>query len=304
MSKQAAKTIMMMRPKHFGYDPASAETNAFQVIEGADDSVSIQTAALAEFDNAVALLRQTGVKVIVIEDSAEPPKPNAVFPNNWVSFHRDSKVILYPMMAVNRRAERRTEIFDQLKEEGVLMDEFIDITHYEEQDKFLESTGSIIFDYPREIAYACVSQRTNAEVMHKLSEIMGFEPVIFDAVDRDGLAIYHTNVMMCLADNYAVICTESIPEDQRTEVISALEKTDHEIVDISYDQMYSFAGNMLEVENADGQSVLVMSEAAMHSLSLDQKEKLSQHSRLLSIPIPTIEKYGGGSIRCMMCRVN
>ena len=304
MSKQAAKTIFMMRPKHFGFDPASAETNAFQQREGAENTESIQALALKEFDHAVALLRSTGVKVLVIEDSDTPVKPNAVFPTNWVSFHRDSKVILYPMMAENRRDERRPEIFDELKELGVHMDEFIDITHFEAEGKFLESTGSVIFDYPREIAYACVSQRTHPEVIRKLSDIMGFEAVVFDAFDKDGLPIYHTNVMMCLADHYVVICTESIPEEQRQDVLDALTHTGHEVIPITFDQMYHFAGNMLEVENEAGQSVLVMSEAAMHSLDLDQKERLSQHSRLLSIPIPTIEKYGGGSIRCMMCRVN
>lgn len=304
MSKQAAKTIMMMRPKHFGYDPASAETNAFQVKEGYEDSDAIQQAALNEFDNAVATLRAADVHVLVVEDSDTPIKPNAVFPNNWVSFHRNSKVVLYPMLAENRRDERRPEIFDELKAQGVNIDEFIDLTHYEDDGKFLESTGSVIFDYAREIAYACVSARTNSEVLTKLSEIMGFEPVLFEALDKEGLEIYHTNVMMCMAEDYVVICAESIPEDQREEVLDTLEKTGHKIVPITYDQMYAFAGNMLEVENAAGQSVLIMSEAAMHSLDLDQKEKLSQYSRLLSVPIPTIEKYGGGSIRCMMCRVN
>lgn len=304
MSKQAAKTIMMMRPKHFGYDPASAETNAFQVKEGYEDTTAIQQAALKEFDNAVATLRAAGVNVLVIEDSDTPLKPNAVFPNNWVSFHRDSKVVLYPMLAENRRDERRPEIFDELKAQGVSIDEFIDLTHYEAEAKFLESTGSVIFDYPREIAYACVSARTHPEVLLKFSEIMGFEPVMFEAVDKDGMEIYHTNVMMCLADEYVVICAESISEDQRAEVLGALEKTGHEVVAISYDQMYAFAGNMLEVENDAGQSILIMSEAAMQSLDLNQKERLSQYSRLLSVPISTIEKYGGGSIRCMMCRVN
>ena len=304
MSKQAARTIMMMRPRHFGYDPASAKTNAFQVREGAENKEYIQKQAIAEFDHAVSQLRETGVNVVMLQDTDEPAKPNAVFPNNWVSFHRDTKVVLYPMMAENRRNERRPEIFDEMQAAGLEFDEFIDITHYEQEDKYLESTGSVIFDYPREIAYACVSERTHPEVLRKLSEIMRFEPVIFDAFDRDGKPIYHTNVMMCLADQYAVICLESIPDAQRQTVVGALQKTGHEIVPISFEQMYSFAGNMLEVLNDQGQSVLVMSEAAMHSLNLDQKQKLSEYSRLLSIPIPTIEKYGGGSIRCMMCRVN
>lgn len=304
MSKQAAKTIMMMRPKNFGYDPASAETNAFQVKEGFENSDAIQQAALKEFDNAVSTLREAGVNVLVVEDSDQPIKPNAIFPNNWVSFHRDAKVVLYPMLAENRRNERRPEIFDDLKEQGVQFDEFIDLTDYENEGEFLESTGSVIFDYPSEIAYACVSARTSSIVLNKLGEIMGFEPILFEARDKEGNEIYHTNVMMCLASDYVVICAESIPEDQRGDVLTTLEKTGHEVISMTYDQMYSFAGNMLEVENAVGQSVLIMSEAAQKSLDLDQKEKLSQYSRLLSVPIPIIEKYGGGSIRCMMCRVN
>lgn len=304
MSKQAAKTIMMMRPKNFGYDPASAETNAFQVKEGFENSDAIQQAALKEFDNAVSTLREAGVTVLVVEDSDQPIKPNAIFPNNWVSFHRDAKVVLYPMLAENRRNERRPEIFDDLKQQGVQFDEFIDLTDYENEGEFLESTGSVIFDYPAEIAYACVSARTSSIVLNKFGEIMGFEPILFEARDKEGNEIYHTNVMMCLASDYVVICTESIPEDQRGDVLTTLEKTGHEVIPITYDQMYSFAGNMLEVENAVGQSVLIMSEAAMKSLELDQKEKLSQYSKLLSVPIPTIEKYGGGSIRCMMCRLN
>ena len=295
---------MMMRPKHFGYDPASAATNAFQVKEGHENTESIQEQAVREFDAAVTRLRDNQIKVIVIEDTDSPVKPNAVFPNNWVSFHRDSKVILYPMMAENRRAERRTEIMDQLQEAGVNIDEIIDLTHYEQEGKFLESTGSVVFDYPNEIAYACESGRTHPEIIHKLGEIMGFESVIFKSVDRNGLDIYHTNVMMCIADHYVLICAESIPEEQRGNVLEALKRTGHEIIPLSYDQIYAFAGNMLEVTNANGQSVLIMSEAAMKSLNLDQKEQISQYSKLLSVPIPTIEKYGGGSIRCMMCRVS
>ncbi len=303
MAKQAAKSIMMVRPKHFGYDPESAESNAFQIAEGADKTDAIQQLALKEFDNAVALLKSNGVDVRVIEDAEEPVKPNAIFPNNWVSFH-EGKVILYPMMAANRRAERRTEVISELDKSSGRFDEIIDLSNYEEQAKYLESTGSLIFDYPNQVAYACRSERTHPEVLKRLCEILDFKPVLFDALDRDGLEIYHTNVMMCLAERYAVICMESIPESQKAEVEEALAQSDHEIIAISFDQMYSFAGNMLEVENESGESILVMSNAAVTSLSKAQRERLSQYSKLISIPIPTIEKYGGGSIRCMMCRLN
>lgn len=303
MSKQAASKIMMVRPKHFGYDPASAATNAFQNSEGAENTNEIQSLALKEFDNAVAILRNENVEVVVVEDTDKPRKPNAIFPNNWVSFHRNTKAVMYPMMAENRRWERRTTVIDQVQESGVGVDEIIDLTAYENEEKYLESTGSLILDYVNEIAFACISERTNREVIQKFAEIMDIELVLFDAVDRSGLAIYHTNVMLCIGASYAILCVESIPEDQRSDVISALEKTGHEVIAITYDQMYAFAGNMLEVENESGQSILVMSESAMKSLDLDQKERISKYSKMINIPIPTIEKYGGGSIRCMMCRV-
>ncbi len=303
MPQQAAKTIMMVRPKHFGYDHESASSNGFQKVDGAENAFQIQQAAAQEFDTAVEALKSHGVDVRVIEDTSGPIKPNAVFPNNWVSFHGD-RTFLYPMMAVNRRAERRSDLLDELEDQGIDIGEIIDFSVFEKESKYLESTGSLILDYENKLMYACRSNRTHPELIEKLCEILGFEAVVFDAYDREGLEIYHTNVMMCLAQQYVVICLESIPEDQRPEVEGALKKSGHEIVPITFDQMYSFAGNMLEVENEAGQSILVMSKAAMKSLSLDQKERLSQYSQLLSTPIPTIEKYGGGSIRCMMCRLN
>ena len=297
---QAAKKLMMIRPQHFGFDPASAASNAFQHNEGADDVKEITADAISEFDTAVEKLRAQGLDIVVIQDTDKPHKPNAVFPNNWISFHDDC-VLLYPMMAENRRWERREEIINE-----VLGDDskpIIDLTDFENEGKYLESTGSVVIDYVNDLAYACVSKRTNTEVLNKMCEVLGLEPVLFQAVDKDGLEIYHTNVMMCLSAEYSVICLDSVNEEHRESVVAALIKTGHEIIELSMDQMYAFAGNMIEALDVYGNSVLVMSETALKSLSVDQKQSLSNYSQLLSIQIPTIEKYGGGSARCMICRV-
>ena len=301
--KQAAAKIMMVRPAHFGYDPSTAKTNSFQQTEGADEEYSIQQAAIDEFNLAVSTLKSKGVDVVVIDDTDEPKKPNAVFPNNWVSFH-EGRVILYPMLAENRRWERRLDLLDQLANEGVAVNEVIDISGFEEENKFLESTGSVVIDYENDLAYACLSSRTNREVLNKLCEINDYEPILFESFNKDGLAVYHTNVVMCIASRYAVICAEWSKEDQRLEVLKTLEKTGHEVVQITMDQMYSFAGNMLEVLNSKGESVLVMSQSAYDSLNDYQFQTLSKYSQIHTVSIPTIEKFGGGSVRCMMCRLD
>ncbi|WP_420386196.1 citrulline utilization hydrolase CtlX [Roseivirga sp.] len=300
--RQAAAKIMMVRPAHFGFDPSTAITNSFQQAEGAEQQHSIQQTAIDEFNEAVNTLRTHGVDVVVIDDTDEPKKPNAVFPNNWVSFH-DGRVVLYPMLAENRRWERRVDLLDQLVDEGVPVDEIIDISKYEEDNKFLESTGSVVIDYENDLAYACLSSRTDRDVLDKLCEINGYEPVLFESFNVEGVAVYHTNVVMCIASQYAVICAESIKEDQRFDVIRTLEETGHEVVEITMEQMYHFAGNMLEVLDDAGKSTLIMSQTAYDSLSQFQIDKLSGYSKIVTVQIPTIEKFGGGSVRCMMCRV-
>lgn len=300
--KQASSHIMMVRPKHFGYDPITAASNAFQHKEGADHVAEIAQLAIDEFDLAVNKLTEKGVPVTVIADTDEPIKPNAVFPNNWISFHNKG-IILYPMMAKNRRWERRMEIIDEINEKVKQFEQVIDLSEQETNQKFLESTGSIIFDYANDIAYACLSPRTDKELFTELCEFLNYEAVIFHSRDAHGQLIYHTNVMMCLASKYAIICLESIDQAEREEVSGAIAETGHELIEISLDQVYQFAGNMLEVEGAGGQSYLVMSNAAFRSLTEEQIASIEQYSEIIAIPIPTIEKYGGGSIRCMMCRV-
>ncbi len=302
-SYQVTRAIMMVRPQNFGFDHTTASSNAFQVEEGASATDKIRTQAVVEFDAAVTKLKAKGITVHVIEDTNEPVKPNAVFPNNWVSFHGD-KTLLYPMLAENRRWERREEILSELMNAGVPIGEVIDLSGFEAEDKFLESTGSMVLDYDNELAYACLSDRTDMEVIEKFCDETGFDAFTFDAFDNDGIAVYHTNVIMCIAERYTVICADSIPEDERHTVMEALEKTGHELILLSMDQMYAFAGNMLEVLDDKGNSILVMSQTAYDSLSEDQLKNISKYSEVLWVDIPTIEKYGGGSVRCMMCRVS
>lgn len=302
MAIQATKEIMMVRPKHFGFDQTTAASNSFQNEEGAEATQEISKLAITEFDAAVLKLRAAGIMVHVIEDTDSPIKPNAVFPNNWVSFHED-KVLLYPMLAENRRWERRPEVLDQLKAAGVAIGDVIDLSEFERGEKYLESTGSMVLDYENELAYACLSSRTDIDVMETFCDKAGFDAFTFDSFDKEGLEVYHTNVLMCIAAKYAVICMESIPDEQQDTLIEALEKTGHEIIPITMDQMYAFAGNMLEVLDGEGNSTLVMSTTALESLTEAQQTKIGQYSKILSVEIPTIEKYGGGSVRCMMCRV-
>jgi len=300
---QATRHILMVRPKHFGYDPSTAASNAFQDEEGADQIEKIAKTAIAEFDCAVAKLQEKGVQVIIIADTDEPVKPNAVFPNNWISFHRQG-VILYPMMAENRRWERRMEVIEEINQKVKPFEQVVDLSQHEKEGRFLESTGSIIFDYEHDTAYACLSQRTDQGLFDELCEFLEYEPIVFHARDAQGQLIYHTNVMMCLATKYAIICLDCIDEDERETVAGAMTKTGHELIEIKMEQVYAFAGNMLEVEGLDGQSYLVMSVSAFDSLTNKQIEAINQYSEIISIPIPTIEKYGGGSIRCMMCRIH
>ncbi|WP_245701863.1 citrulline utilization hydrolase CtlX [Roseivirga misakiensis] len=293
---------MMVRPKNFGFDYTTAASNAFQDESGANAVDEIIQNAIIEFDHAVAALNDKGVAVKVIQDTESPKKPNAVFPNNWVSFH-DDKVILYPMQAENRRWERRADILSELEADGLNLGEVVDISHYEQEDKFLESTGSMVLDYKNKRAYACLSTRTHEQVLEEFSELTGFELVIFNAFDKNKVPVYHTNVLMCIGSTYAVICLEAIPMAERESIQNKLRDTGHEIVPLTMDQMYAFAGNMLEVENSQGQRILVMSDSAFNSLTELQKSKLNEHAEILSVAIPTIEKYGGGSVRCMMCRL-
>jgi len=291
----------MIRPVHFAYNAETAKNNKFQVKTGGED---IQLKALDEFDRFVSLLRQNEVDVTVIEDTPEPHTPDSLFPNNWISFHDDGTILLYPMYAPSRRAERKDHILSRIHEHFAVKNK-IDLSGYEKNDLFLEGTGSMVLDRENKIAYACISPRTDKTVLDAFCKRMNYQPVSFKAVDENGDPIYHTNVMMCVADKYVVICLDSIPSaKEKEEVIEAIEKTGKEIIDISYGQLKHFAGNMLQIENMEGEKLLVMSTQAYQSLNNDQIEELSSYNRIIHSSLSVIETNGGGSARCMMAEIH
>lgn len=294
-------TLLMIRPVAFGFNEQTAESNAFQNKDEAQQSV--QKKALQEFDAFVKLLRDNGVNVLVVEDTLQPHTPDSIFPNNWISFHETGDIFLYPMQAENRRLERREDVIHEL-EEDFKVRHVIDLSRFEKQGKYLEGTGSMVFDRENKVAYACLSPRTDKDVLERFCEESFYTAVTFHAVDQNKQAIYHTNVMMCIAGKYAVICLDSIADNlERQMVISSLEVSGKSIINISYDQMNHFAGNMLEVINNQGESLLVMSGSAFASLDEKQIATLHKYSRIIYSDIPVIERNGGGSVRCMMAEV-
>ncbi|WP_292973346.1 citrulline utilization hydrolase CtlX [Mucilaginibacter sp.] len=302
MTSQSTSNILMIRPVAFGFNAQTAESNAFQNRD--DDQLAVQQKAVEEFDGFVNVLRQNGVNVIVVNDTPEPHTPDSIFPNNWVSFHDNGDIILYPMQAENRRLERREDIIRQL-EESFAANHVIDLSRFELKDEFLEGTGSMVLDRPNKIAYACLSPRTNAEVLKAFCDYTGNKAITFDAIDQNGQAIYHTNVLMAVGSGFVVICLDSITNATEKElVIKSIQTTGKEIIDISFDQMNHFAGNMLEVKNTSGDTLIVMSKAAFDSLSNEQKNALEKYGKLVYADISTIETNGGGSARCMMAEVH
>ena len=298
---QTTSHILMIRPVNFGYNAETAVNNAFQV-KGKGDNV--QNKALKEFDTFVNVLQQNGVDVTVVEDTNEPHTPDSIFPNNWVSFHNDGSVLLYPMYAVNRRSERKQHVLEKIGEKFSI-ERKIDLSGYEKENVFLEGTGSMVLDRENKIAYACLSPRTSAKVMADFCRKMTYTPVLFHSVDGNGQAIYHTNVMMCVADKYVVVCFDSIPNDEeKIKVINTILHTAKEIIDISLDQMNHFAGNMLQIENKQAEKLLVMSTQAYESLTGEQKKKLESFNKIIHSSLTTIETNGGGSARCMMAEVH
>lgn len=296
--KQSTNNILLIRPANFGFNSETADSNAFQNQNDFD-----KQKILAEFDNFAAKLKEKGVNVFVFDDTSEPEKPDAVFPNNWISFHADGTVVLYPMCAENRRTERRADIIEKLKE-NFRVEKTLDFSKYEAEKKFLEGTGSIVADRENKINYACLSPRTDKEIFESVSEKLNYQPISFTAVDQAGSEIYHTNVMMCVGEKFSVICLESIKNAaERNAVAENLGKTGKEIVDISFEQMNRFAGNMLSILTNKGEELLVLSENAFDSLSNAQKNTLEKYCELLPVAIPTIEMIGGGSVRCMMAEI-
>ena len=295
----------MIRPARFESNPHTAESNKFQGRNPSSPEQQ-QIDAAVEFDGLRAALEENGIQVIKIDDTNEPHTPDSIFPNNWVSFHADGTVVLYPMEAPNRRTERRTDIIETLSGEfGFQVREVLDLSAHEEDEQYLEGTGSLVLDRVNRIAYACLSSRTHLDALGDFAQRMNYKVVAFDAVDREGAAIYHTNVLMNVGEELAVICDSAIPRaDQREAVLKRLADTGHEIVSLSFDQMEAFAGNMLELRSASGERLIAMSEQARKSLEPSQLAKIEANARIVSAPIDNIESSAGGSVRCMLAEVH
>jgi len=291
----------MMRPVAFCYNPQTAVDNVFQIKPEAKDE-EIQAAALKEFDNYVEILRSKGIEVIVFEDTKEPHTPDSIFPNDWVSYHEDGTYAIYPMFAENRRLERREDIMEELKSKyNFKITRKVDFTAEEQKGLYLEGAGVLVFDYPNKIVYCSISQRAQKVLIEKAAAELGYKAVTFRAVDHKGTDLYHTTVVMALGEKYAVICEDSVIDPKEKEVLwKTLEETGHEIISITFDQMYAYAGNALEVVNQKGEKFLSMSRRAHDSLTPEQRQRIGKYAEVLSVPLEVIEDNGGGSARCML----
>jgi len=302
---QLASTVMMIRPAGFESNPLTAASNRFQG-RATSTPAEQHEAALREFDGLVAALREAGIDVIVIDDTVEPHTPDAIFPNNWISTHADGRVVLYPMEAENRRSERRLDVVDRLVAGyGFQVAELVDLSAHEQAGHYLEGTGSMVLDRAHRIAYACISSRTHLDPLGDFAQRMDYDVVSFEAVDRDGVPIYHTNVLMNVGERVAVICDAAIlREEQRDAVLGRLAETGHDVIRLTYAQLEAFAGNMLELRGPDGQRVLAMSRQAWLSLDERQKKSLDENGQVVIAAIDTIEASAGGSVRCMLAEIH
>lgn len=290
--------IMMIRPSRFSFNEQTADSNSFQ--QSATQMADVHQQALREFDDFVAILREHNVQVWVVEDTDEPHTPDSIFPNNWISLHEDSRMVLYPMQAENRRLERRADIANHLADVFSLHD-IVDYTASEKDGQFLEGTGSMVLDRDKKICYACLSPRTHPALLERFCADFGYKLITFTALDRQGNQIYHTNVVMCVGKQFMVVCLECIPdENERRKIRNATTKT---IIELSMEQLEHFAGNMLEVVNEKGEQLLVMSEQAYKSLTISQVARLEFFARIVTAPLYIIEAVGGGSARCMMAEI-
>jgi len=301
---QAATAVLMIRPANFGANPETAGSNAFQ--KSAAQGAEVQARARAEFDALVQALEKAGIRVEVFQDRAEPVTPDAIFPNNWVSFHADGSTWLYPLLAANRRWERRPDILQALGEErGYRVGPVRDFSFAELDGRFLEGTGSLVLDRRNRVAYAGLSPRTDARLVQEWAKAAGYNAVCFHARDTKGRAIYHTNVMLCVGSGFVLGCFDCITEPkERERVLKQLTDTGHEVVAISPYQMEAFAGNALELQGRYGETLLAMSARAERALQPGQRQVLEKYARILSSPIDTIEDCSGGSVRCMLAEIH
>lgn len=290
----------MIKPVAFDFNAETSVNNAFQQ-QGSNEQA--QEKAEAEFDGFVQKLTSAGIDVTVVQDTPIPHTPDSIFPNNWISFHHDGSIVLYPMFAVNRRAERKQNVFDTIQKKFAIK-HTIDFTEREHQNRFLEGTGSMVLDRDNRIAYACISPRTEKTLFEEWCVQLGYKPCSFHSVDENGGEIYHTNVMMCVADQYVVICLDSIRNTaERNLVTYTIAKSNKMLIEISYSQMNHFAGNMLQVKNKKGEKIVVMSSQAYKALSTEQVKTIESFNRIIHSDLTTIETNGGGSARCMMAEI-
>ena len=304
---QTTNTILMIRPLNFRMNEQTAVNNYYQKKIENILPASVNTKAQKEFDTNVEKLRNFGINVIVVSDTNEFDTPDSLFPNNWISFHKEGTVAMYPMFAKNRRLERREDVLVQLEKEGFLIDNIVDYTSAEEEGLFLEGTGSMVLDRENNKAYCALSPRADEELFIEFCEDFEYTPIIFNAnqtVNNKRERIYHTNVMMCVAETFVVICLSSIDDKtERKNLLKHFKEDGKKVIDITEDQVNNFAGNMLQVRGKDDELFLIMSEAALNSLTQSQKAQITNHCQIISSSLETIEVCGGGSARCMMAEV-
>lgn len=299
---QSSDAVLMVRPAAFGFNPETAATNVFATAGSSECAETV----LAEFDRAARRLAGAGVEVVLLEDTLNPPKPDAAFPNNWVSFHGDGKLVLYPMAALTRRPERRLDaLLERLTCHGFTVGEVIDLSAHERSDRFLEGTGSLVLDRPRRRAYAAISPRTHPEVLDQFEQRLGYSVFAFGTADHLGRPIYHTNVMMSLGRRFAAVCSEVVPRGQLQALTDDLEAGGRDIILVDYRQLRGFACNLLELRSYSGESLIAMSASARASLRPDQLASIERvGGEVIDIAIPTIEAVAGGSLRCMVADIH
>jgi hypothetical protein len=300
-SQQTTSTVFMIQPVRFGYNPQTAGNNAFQTQE---DNQIAQDNALQEFNAYVDLLRENGIRVLVAQDTPDPHTPDSIFPNNWFTTHADGNLVIFSLFAPNRRQERKAHFIQAIQEGFANYRQTIDLTYGEEQDLFLEGTGSMVLDRIHRIAYACRSPRTHETLLKDFAERLGYTYHLFSAVDENGTQIYHTNVMMSVGTDLAIVCLDAIRNpEERQQLCDSLERTGRTVLDISLEQMRCYAGNMMELTNDRGERCWVMSATAYQSLRPEQLALLQKEHRLIVPRIDHIEKNGGGSVRCMIAEI-
>lgn len=297
-----ADTLLMLRPANFGYNSETAASNSFQTKNNSAD-LPVQKKIMEEFDAVVRTLIGKGIDVVVEEDTDAPIKPDAVFPNNWISFHADGTLVLYPMFAPNRRIELRWDIVERARAKWKIRT-VVDLSDWVNQHVFLEGTGSVVFDHKNKVAYACASPRTNKKLFYQLCKTLDYRPFFFNAIDESGRPVYHTNVLMCIGIDFVVLCTDCIKDPkEKKSVCESLGRGGYDLIEISIQQMKNFVGNMLTIQNKAGKRMVVLSERAYQSLTLLQKARMERDIELVQVSIPMIEEIGGGGVRCMLAEV-